>query len=131
MAKGKYKARKNNRDAAQVADDLGRVRAELAVEQHPLAAARERAILDARLRAELAEAVAARDAACAPQLKLIAADRDVIRSATRDLHESTRQIGRHNQRVIDWAWDHFGSEVFYAIVSGNRASSTRASHRTG
>jgi hypothetical protein len=121
MAKGKYKARKHNRDAAQVADDLARVRAELAVEQDRLAATRERATLDARLRTELAEAVAARDAACAPQLIRIAADRDVIRSATRDLHGSTRQIGRHNQRVIDWAWDHFGSEAFYAIVSGNRA----------
>jgi hypothetical protein len=134
MAKGKYKQRKQNRDSSQSAEDLQRVRAQLVDEQARLAEMQERAALDARLRADLAAAVAARDAVCAPQLARIAADRDAIRASARQLAEASREIARHWSKVGDWGWDRFGPESFYAILSGNRAYlsegvvSTRLNH---
>lgn len=121
MAKGKYKARKENRDAFQLAEDLARARTQLREEQRRLVEVRERAERDAQLRADLAEAIAARDAACAPQLARIASDRDVIRAATRQLTDLTRDIARHWQKVSEWGWTEFGPETYYAILSGNRA----------
>ena len=121
MARGKYKQRKHNQDAAQLATDLAQVRAQLDEELARLATARERAELDARLRAELSAAIAARDAVCAPQLQRIAVDRDAIRVASRQLDEATRELARHWSRIGDWGWERFGPESFYAILSGNRA----------
>lgn len=121
MAKGKYKARKENRDAFQLAEDLARARTQLREEQRRLVEVRERAERDAQLRADLAEAIAARDAACAPQLARIASDRDVIRAATRQLTDLTRDIARHWQKVSEWGWTEFGPETYYAILSGKRA----------
>lgn len=121
MARGKYKLRKHNHDAAQLAADLARVRAQLAEEQERLAAMRERADLDARLRGDLAAAVAARDAVCAPQLERISVDRDAIRVASRQLDDAVKELARHSQRIGDWGWEKFGPETFYAILSGNRA----------
>ncbi|MBY6388951.1 hypothetical protein HG717_34350 [Rhodococcus erythropolis] len=120
MAKGKYKARKQNRDTTRLTEDLARLRAQLTAEQTRLAEMRERAELDAKLRADLGAAIAARDAVCASQLKRIAADRDVIRAATRRLAEDNREIARHWSKVADWGWAEFGPEAFYAILSGNR-----------
>lgn len=120
MAKGKYKARKQNRDATQLAADLARVRDELDVEKAKLEQARGRAAVDAQLRAELTTAIAARDAVCAPQLARIAADRDVILSATRDLRSANEAI-RHIGKVSKWAWEALGPEVVYAVLTGNRA----------
>lgn len=120
MARGKHKARKQNRDAAKLADELTRVRAQLAEEQARLAEARERAALDAQLRAGLAEAMAARDAACAPQLERIAADREVIRTATRELAAATQQLRRHDERITEWGLRELGAEAYYAVVTGNR-----------
>lgn len=135
MAKGKYKSRKQNRDASQIAEDLARLRVQLADEETRLAAMQERADLDAQLRADLGAAIAARDAVCAPQLTRIAADRDAIRAATRRLADANREIARHWSKVGDWGWEKFGPETFYAILSGNRvyltegvASSTRLNH---
>lgn len=121
MAKGKYKQRKDNRDATELAENLQRVRAQLADEQKRLEAAQQRAELDTRLRTELTAAIAARDAVCEPQLQRIAADRDVIRSATRQLDAANRDLRRHWQRIADWGWEEFGPETFYAILTGNRA----------
>ena len=98
MARGKYKQRKHNQDAAQLATDLAQVRAQLDEELARLAAMRERAELDARLRAELRAAIAARDAVCAPQLQRIAVDRDAIRVASRQLDEAVRELARHWSR---------------------------------
>lgn len=134
MARGKYKARKHNQDAAQLAADLAQVRAQLADEEQRLAAMRERAELDARLRAELRAAISARDAVCAPQLERITADRDAIRVAARQLDEAVRDVARHWSRIADWGWEKFGPESFYAILSGDRAYltdgvvSTRLNH---
>ncbi|OBK38612.1 hypothetical protein A5658_03580 [Mycobacterium sp. 1245111.1] len=124
MARGKYKTRKQNRDATQLAEDLAAARAQLAAEQARLSAMRERAAAAAALRAELADAVAARDAVCAPQLERIAADRDVIRASTRQLDEAVRELRRHSQKITDWGWETFGPESFYALLSGNRATLT-------
>ncbi len=134
MARGKYKQRKHNHDAAQLAEDLQRVRAQLAEAKTKLAQVQERAEVDSRLRSDLNAAVAARDAVCAPQLDRIAADRDVIRAGTRQLAEATREIARHWSKIGDWGWEKFGPESFYAILSGNRAYltegvvSTRLNH---
>ncbi|MDO2396087.1 hypothetical protein QRB38_20135 [Mycobacterium avium subsp. hominissuis] len=134
MAKGKYKQRKQNRDATQLAADLAQVRAQLAEAQAKLARVQQRAEVDAQLRADLRVAIAARDAVCAPQLQRIAADRDVIRAGARQLEEATRGIARHWSKVADWGWEEFGPESFYALLSGNRAYltsgvvSTRLSH---
>lgn len=121
MARGKYKQRKNNQDAAQLASELAHVRAQLAGEQARLAEVAERADLDARLRADLRTATAARDAVCAPQLERIASDREAIRGAARQLDEAVRELARHWSRIADWGWETFGPESFYAILSGNRA----------
>lgn len=121
MSRGKYKQRKQNRDATQLAESLQRARAQLAAEQAQLEAMKQRAELDARLRAELATAIAARDAVCGPQLDRIAADRDAIRVATRQLADVNRELNRHWQKLADWGWEKYGPEMFYAVLSGNRA----------
>lgn len=121
MAKGKYKQRKRNQDAAQLAEDLEQARSQLAAEQRRLGEMQERAALDAQLRADLAAAISARDAVCGPQLERIAADRDVIGAATRQLAEANRELQRHWQKIGDWGWERFGPETFYAILTGNRA----------
>jgi hypothetical protein len=121
LSRGKHKARKQNRDAAQLADDLARVRAQLVEERARLAEVGQRAALDAQLRADLADAIAARDAACAPQLERIADDRVAICTATRELAETTRQIRRHCEKIIEWSLDEFGHEGIYAVLTGNRA----------
>lgn len=82
---------------------------------------RERAELDARLRADLSAAISARDAVCAPQLQRIASDRDAIRVAARQLDEAAQELARHWSRIADWGWERFGPESFYAILSGDRA----------
>ncbi|MFG1930727.1 hypothetical protein ACGFK1_08715 [Mycobacterium sp. NPDC048908] len=120
MTKGKYKSRKQNRDASKLGEDLVRVRDQLVEEQRRLAEMRERAELDARLRADLAEAIAARDAVCAPQLQRIADDREVIRAVTRDRAAANRSIRRHSQKVTEWGLRELGAEYFYALVTGNR-----------
>lgn len=122
MAKGKYKQRKDNRDATQLAQSLARVRAQLAEEQKGLEATQQRAELDARLRSELTAAIAARDAVCAPQLHRISADRDAIRAATRQLDAANRDLRRHWHKIADWGWEEFGPEAFYALLTGNRAT---------
>lgn len=122
MAKGKYKQRKDNRDATQLAQSLARVRAQLAEEQKRLEATQQRAELDARLRSELTAAIAARDAVCAPQLHRISADRDAIRAATRQLDAASRDLRRHWHKIADWGWEEFGPEAFYALLTGNRAT---------
>jgi hypothetical protein len=131
VAKGKYKTRKHNRDATQLDDDIARLRAELAIEQERLSEMRQRADLDAELRADLAEAIAARDAACAPQIQRIGTDRDVIRTATRDLVAANQPIRRHHDRVIEWAWREMGTELFYALLTGNRAFTYQGVVSTG
>ncbi|MFV1501321.1 hypothetical protein [Mycobacterium kansasii] len=120
MAKGKYKSRKQNRDASQLGEDLVRVRAQLVEEQRRLAQMRDRADLDARLRADLAEAIAARDAVCAPQLHRIANDREVIRAVTNELAVANRSIRRHSQKITEWGLQELGAEYWYALVTGNR-----------
>lgn len=120
MGKGKYQARKQNRDAAQLADDLVRARTQLAQEQARLDQARERAALDGKLRRELTAAVAARDSACAPQLERINADRILIQTATRELESVTRKLDAHFDRIVKWGWNKFGPERYYALISGDR-----------
>jgi hypothetical protein len=120
MAKGKYRSRKQNRDAFQLADDLVRLRAQLVEEQRRLAEVQERAEVDSRLRADLSEAIAARDAVCAPQLRRIDDDRDVIRSATRELAAVNRSIRRYSEKVTEWGMRELGAEYFYALLTGNR-----------
>lgn len=120
MAKGKYKARKENRDATQLAEDLARVRAELLVEQQRLDEVRGRAEVDRQLRVALAAAISERDAVCAPQIERIAADRDVIVAATRDLVAANDSL-RHAETVLRWAWTALGPEMVYALLTGNRA----------
>ena len=120
MARGKYKTRKENRDATKLAEDLAAAHAQLAEEEARLAAMRERADLDARLRADLASAVAAREAVCGPQIERIAADRDVIRAATRELRELGDELSRHTEKITEWGLTTFGPEKFYALLSGNR-----------
>ncbi len=120
MVKGKYKSRKQNRDASQLAEDLARARAQLVEEQRRLTEMQERAEVDARLRADLREAIAARDAVCAPQLRRIADDRDAIRAATRDLAAVNRSIRRHSEKVTEWGLRELGAEYFYALLTGNR-----------
>lgn len=121
MAKGKYKVRKENRDASQLEEELAQVRVKLEEEQRRLAQVRERVTVDVALRAELAAAVAARDAACAPHLSRIAADRDVIRVAARQLVDVTKGMARHWEKIGDWGWKEFGPENYYAILTGDRA----------
>lgn len=121
MGKGKYKARKENRDANQLSDDLTRLRVQLVQEQGRLDQARERAALDSQLRRELAAAVAARDSACAAQLERIKSDRVLIQTATRDLKQAARRLVTHNDRIVKWGWTEFGPEQFYALISGDRA----------
>ena len=130
MAKGKYKSRKQNRDASQLGEDLVRVRDQLIEEQRRLVEMRERAELDVRLRADLAEAIAARDAVCAPQLQRIADDREVIRAVTRDRAAANRSIRRHSQKVTEWGLRELGAEYFYALVTGNRMRFLEGVHST-
>lgn len=120
MGKGKYKERKHNRDATQLADDLARVRAQFMQEQARLDQVRDRAALDGQLRQELAAAVAARDVACAPQIERINADRVLIQTATRDLKAATRKLCAHNDRIVEWGWNTLGPERYYALISGDR-----------
>lgn len=120
MSKGKYKARKENRDTARRTDSLAQVRTELAREQARLDQARERAAMDCQLRQELAAAIAARDSACAPQLERINSDRILIQTATRDLKAATRKLSAHNDRIVRWGLKEFGPERYYALISGDR-----------
>ncbi|WP_016894201.1 hypothetical protein [Mycobacteroides abscessus] len=120
MSKGKYKARRQNRDAAQLADDLARVRTQLAREQARLEEARERAAVDAQLRQELAAAIASRDSACATQLNRIHEDRVAIQTATRDLKSTMQKMDAHFARIVRWGFNEFGPERYYALISGDR-----------
>lgn len=120
MAKGKYKSRKQNRDAAQLADDLARVRAQLTAEQQRLHHAQQRAGEAEQARAELAAAIAAPDAVCTPQLQRIAADRDAIRAATHELAAANQSIERHAERITGWGLRELGPEYFAALLTGDR-----------
>lgn len=121
MAKGKYRQRKDNRDATQLAADLAAARAECTRELARLAAVKARVDQDKRLRAELAAAIELRDRACAPQLGRIAADRVAVQKATRDLAVVCKSIDRHRLRVIEWAIKELGAELFLAVLTGDRA----------
>lgn len=121
MAKGKYRTRKDNRDAAQLAEDLANARTELAEELARLDAVKTRAARDKQLRAELDAAIGARDRACAPQLAQIAADRTTIQKATRELAAATKSLDRHKERVNLWGLKELGAEAFLAMLTGDRA----------
>lgn len=121
MAKGKYRTRKDNRDATQLAADLARARIELAEELSRLDAVKNRADQDKQLREELDAAIRLRDRACAPQLAQIAADRTVIQKATRELAAATKSLDRHKERIDLWGLKELGAEAFIAILTGDRA----------
>ncbi|WP_100481018.1 hypothetical protein [Mycobacteroides abscessus] len=121
MAKGKYRTRKDNRDATQLAADLARARIELAEELSRLDAVKNRADHDKQLREELDAAIRLRDRACAPQLAQIAADRTAIQKATRELAAATKSLDRHKERIDLWGLKELGAEAFIAILTGDRA----------
>lgn len=121
MARGKYKARKQSRDASQLATDLARVRAELTQEEDKLTQARERAAADALLRQELAHATAARDLACAPVIEQITHDREALQAARRELADANSSLGRHVQKSSRWLIRELGLETFSSILTGDRS----------
>lgn len=121
MARGKYKARKQSRDASQLATDLARVRAELTQEEDKLTQARERAAADALLRQELAHATAARDLACAPVIEQITHDCEALQAARRELADANSSLGRHVQKSNEWLIRELGLETFSSILTGDRS----------
>lgn len=120
MAKGKYKARKDNRDANQLSVDIAQAKAQLAQEQERLEQARADAGAEAALRADLAAAIAARDAACAPQITRITGDRTAIKTATRELDALRAALATHIEKIDEWAMQSLGPEFYGAVVLGER-----------
>lgn len=120
MAKGKYKARKDNRDANQLSADIAQAKGQLAQEQERLEQARADAGADAALRADLAAAIAARDAVCAPQITRITGDRTAIKTATRELDALRAALATHIEKIDEWALQSLGPEFYGAIVLGER-----------
>ena len=127
MARGKYKQRKHNQDAAQLATDLAQVRAQLDEELARLATARERAelmpdcALSRALRSRRGMRVRAAAAAhrCRP---------DAIRGVA-PARRGDAGVGPSLVSDRGLGLGRFGPESFYAILSGNRAYLTEGGLR--